>query len=203
MKLPSRKQAEAFLAEGAEMNPGPWVLHSRLAAQAAEAIAAYHPELDPDCAYILGLLHDIGRREGVFKMRHSIDGYNFLDQQGYLDVARVCITHSFLLQDINLYVGENDCTPAEERFLIEYLANIDYNLYDRLVQLSDTLALPTGFCLVETRLVDVALRYGINQYTLPRWRSFFKIKQQFEDAIGQSIYEVLPGEVEHSFSFLV
>jgi HD superfamily phosphohydrolase YqeK len=80
MKLPGREQAEAFLAEGAQLNPGPWVQHSRLAAQAAEAIAAHHPELDPDNAYILGLLHDIGRREGVFKMRHAVDGYNFMCQ---------------------------------------------------------------------------------------------------------------------------
>lgn len=203
MKLPNREQAEAFLIEGAEMNPGPWVQHSRLAARAAEAIAAHHPELDPDRAYILGLLHDIGRREGVFNLRHTIDGYNFLKQQGYPDAARVCITHSFVLQDINLYVGENDCTPDERRFLIEYLANLEYNIYDRLIQLSDTLALPTGFCLVETRLVDVALRYGVNQLTIPRWRAFFQIKQQFEEAIGQSIYDVLPDEVGHSFSFLV
>jgi hypothetical protein len=108
-----------------------------------------------------------------------------------------------VLSDIKAAVGDADCTSEEECSLEEFLANLEYSLYDRLIQLCDTLALPNGFCLVETRLVDVALRYGVNQYTLPRWRIFFQIKQQFEDAIGQSIYEVLPGEIELSFSFSV
>ena len=30
-------------------------------AQAAQAIASHHPHLDPESAYVLGLLHDIGK----------------------------------------------------------------------------------------------------------------------------------------------
>jgi HD superfamily phosphodiesterase len=39
--------------------------------------------LDPDKAFVLELLHDIGRRYGKTNMRHSIDGYNFCKEQGY------------------------------------------------------------------------------------------------------------------------
>ena len=60
---PDRKTAEALLAEAEPHNPGPWGDHSRIAAHCAEAIARACG-LDADKAYVLGLLHDIGRRYG-------------------------------------------------------------------------------------------------------------------------------------------
>ena len=60
---PDRKTAEALLTEAEPHNPGPWGDHSRTAAHCAEAIAAACG-LDADKAYVLGLLHDIGRRYG-------------------------------------------------------------------------------------------------------------------------------------------
>ena len=38
---------------------------------------------------------------------------------------------------------------------------------DRLVQLCDALCLPAGFCLMEKRPVDVAVRYGVHPHTVP------------------------------------
>ena len=57
---PDRKAAEALLAEAEPHNLGPWGDHSRIAAHCAEAIARACG-LDADKAYVLGLLHDIGR----------------------------------------------------------------------------------------------------------------------------------------------
>jgi hypothetical protein len=48
-------------------------------------------------------------------------------------------------------------------------------------------------------LVDVALRYGFNAYTLAKWNAYFAIRQKFEREIGQSIYRVLPGIVQNTF----
>lgn len=70
--LPTREEAEALLREAEQCNPGPWGDHSRTAAHCAEAIAAHCPGLDPDKAYILGLLHDIGRRFGVRHLGHCV-----------------------------------------------------------------------------------------------------------------------------------
>lgn len=63
------------ISEGQELNPGPWVQHSLWAARAAGSIASHHPRLDPDVAFVMGYLHDIGRREGVTGMRHILDGF--------------------------------------------------------------------------------------------------------------------------------
>lgn len=46
-------------------------------------IASKCNDLDENDAYVLGLLHDIGRRDGVADMRHILSGYNFMISQGY------------------------------------------------------------------------------------------------------------------------
>lgn len=202
MKIPRREETESFLAEAGRMNPGPWVQHSREVAKAAQAIARRHPRLDADAAYILGCLHDIGRRFGVTDMRHALDGYTFLHGQGFDDAARICLTHSHAVKDINAVASRWDCTPAEYAFVRDYLAAVEYNDYDRLIQLCDALALPSGPCLMEKRLVDIALRYGLNDFTLPRWQACFELQRHFEQIIGGSIYALLPEVVENTFGAL-
>jgi hypothetical protein len=201
MKLPSREQAELFLREGQAMNPGPWGRHSLFVAQAAEAIAEHHPSLDPETAFVLGCLHDIGRQVGFTDMRHTLDGYSLLEEKGFADAARICITHVFPIKDVRTVAGKWDCSKQELDFLQGYLANIEFDDYDRLIQLCDAIALPSGFCLMEKRLLDVALRHGVNEYSVPRWKAYMSIQQDFENAIGGSIYRVLPGVIENTFGF--
>ena len=83
---------------------------------------------------------------------------------------------------------------------LQHQQNAIYDDYDRLVQLCDALALPTGFCLLEKRFVDVAIRYGTPPVTVERWKKILEIKDLFETRINRSIYELLPGVIENSFS---
>ncbi len=202
MKIPTREQAVQLLSEAEAKNPGAWVQHSMNVARAAELIAGQHPRLDPEAAFILGYLHDIGRQEGVTDMRHILDGYNFLSRLGYDDAARICLTHSFPFQDARAGSGNWDGSPEELRFVENYLAGVEYTEYDRLLQLCDALAISTGFCLIEKRLVDVALRRGVNDFTLRKWQAFLEIKKEFDQAIGRSIYSLLPGVVDNTFDFI-
>ena len=187
LKVPTRQQAESFIREAELMNPGPWIPHSLYAARAAEIIAQHHPSLDPDTAYVMGYLHDIGRRAGVHGMRHMIDGYVFLAAQGFEDAARICITHSYIIKEIDSVVGERDCAEQELEFMRRFLAGCVYDEYDRLIQLCDTISEPSGFCLIEKRLVDVALRYGTNDYSLQRWQAYLDIQKHFENSMGHSL----------------
>ncbi|MBT3322540.1 MAG: HD domain-containing protein [Anaerolineae bacterium] len=202
MKIPTLTEAEELIAEAEQRNPGLWVSHSRYAAEAAQAIASYHPELDADKAYILGLLHDIGRYFGVTGMRHSLDGYLLLLEKGFDDAAPISITHSYVVQDISHVNSAWDGTEEELKFMRNYITNIKYSKYDRLIQLCDGISLPTGHCLIEKRMVDVALRYGTSKYSVPRWKAFFKIKEDFEKEIGCSIYSLLPNIIENTFGFM-
>jgi hypothetical protein len=195
------EQARQLIQEAEHRNPGPWVAHAHHVGEAARRIAEKLTSVNPSDAFILGLLHDIGRREGVSDMRHIIDGYRFLMSMGYEDAARISLTHSFPLQDVRAMSGNWDGTPQDEAFVDNYLRSITYTQYDRLIQLCDAICMAQGFVLIQKRMVDVALRRGINEQTLQKWRAFFAIQHDFEQEIGHSIYALLPGVVESTFGY--
>jgi uncharacterized glyoxalase superfamily protein PhnB len=205
VNIPSLETAQALLAEAERLNPGPWVAHSVNVARAARLIAQRHSGLDADRAYILGLLHDIGRREGKTGMRHVIDGYLYLQKLGFDGAARICLTHSFPYQNPHAVFGAWDCTAEEFMLLSNTLLSIAYDDYDLLLQLCDSLAQAEGFCLIEKRLVDVFMRYaehGVNSTVHTKWRCLFEIQRHFEQIIGCSIYQLLPGVVATTFAFV-
>jgi len=195
----SIKEAELLLREAEEKNPGPWVAHSEYVAKAAQNIANKCPELDSQTAYVFGLLHDIGRREGKTHLHHIINGYHFLRELGHEDIARISLTHSFAIPDLDAYVGEHDCNPEDISFITDFLSTNKPTDYELLIQLCDGIALPSGFCLMEKRMIYVAMRLGINEKTIPSWRERYKIKEYFEGIIGCSIYQLLPGIIENTF----
>ncbi len=197
----SVETAEELLEEASRMNPGPWVKHSQYAGLAARNIAQCCLSLDSEKAHALGMLHDIGRRFGVTGMRHSIDGYHFCMEKGLPDAAKISLTHSFPYKDIKEAFGKWDCTDNEYRFVDDYIRTIAYDDYDLLIQLCDTLAIDTGFILMEKRMVNVAMRHGIHANIIPKWKRTFEIKEYFETKIGKSIYDLLPGVMENTFSF--
>ena len=63
--LPTREEALKLICDGLLFNPGPWGKHCLTAAHCAEKIASACGEMDVEKAYILGLLHDIGRKFDV------------------------------------------------------------------------------------------------------------------------------------------
>ena len=177
--------------------------HSVVVAETARAIAERHPLAEPDAAYVLGLLHDIGRSAGGPQMadvRHVLDGYRLMLEQGFDDCARICLTHSFPIKQADAFASGWDCRVQEKQFVQKYLDRTEYTLYDRLIQLCDAVALPSGPVLMEKRLVDVALRRGFNDLTIPKWQAFLALRQEFTDAVGTSIYTLLPGIVENTFA---
>lgn len=196
---PNRQTAEQALREAAKSNPGAWIDHSRYVAEACQNIASRCKELSADRAYVLGLLHDIGRYAGISSEKHLIDGYRYCMERGWEKAAQICISHAFMIQDINTSIGTFDVSKEDYQFMQEFVANAVYDDYDRLVQLCDALAVPTGFCILEKRFVDVTIRYGIHPATIDRWKKILEIKERFEEKIGCSIYTLLPGVAENSF----
>ena len=194
----NKKTAQQALEQAAKSNPGAWVDHSKYVAEACKNIALRCKNLSADQAYLFGLLHDIGRYAGVTSEKHLIDGYRYCMERGWEKAAQICISHAFMIQDIHTSIGEFDVSDADYLFMETFVANAVYDDYDRLVQLCDSLALPTGFCLLEKRFVDVTLRYGVHPATIDRWKKILEIKALFEAQIGCSVYTLLPGVVENS-----
>lgn len=191
MKVPTIECAETLLTDAEKINPGPWIGHSRVAGFCAKVIAEKSENIDSATAYVLGLLHDIGRKFGVSDMRHTIDGYYFMNKLGYDDSAKICLTHNFPYKNIHAHTGENDCTEDENVFICKFLNNTEYDDYDKLIQLCDALAFSDGPTYVEKRLVDVALRRGFNDFTIPKWKEFLNLKVYFDKKTGMDIYKLL------------
>ena len=190
--LPTREEAERLLAEAELCNPGPWGNHSRVAAHCAEKIAENCEDLDSKKAYILGLLHDIGRKFGVRHLGHVADGYTYMMSLHYDEAARTCMTHSFENPTLADYIGKVD-TSEEETALIEgKLKNITYNEYDRLIQLCDALSGAEGVLNVIDRMTDVKKRYGM--YPQAKWDRVLSLVKHFEAKTGRNIYEVVEKE---------
>lgn len=195
----TRDTAEKALEEANAANPGPWAEHSRYVALACQNIAGRCPDMDADTAYTYGILHDIGRYAGVSSEKHLIDGYRYCMNRGWEKAAQICISHAFMVKDISCSIGVFDMPPGDKEFMARFVKYAVYDDYDYLVQLCDALALPTGFCLLEKRFVDVAIRYGTHPATIDRWKAVLGIKERFEKMMGCSIYDCLPDVIENSF----
>ncbi len=195
----NRQSAELALKEASESNPGAWIDHSRYVAEACRNIAYHCTKLSAEQAYLFGLIHDIGRYAGVSSEKHLIDGYRYCMERGWEKAAQICISHASMIQDIETSIGKFDVSKEDYLFMKEFVATAVYDDYDRLVQLCDALAMPTGFCLLEKRFVDVTIRYGFHPATIKRWEKILELKALFEEKIGCSVYTLLPGVVENSF----
>ncbi|WP_029233192.1 HD domain-containing protein [Butyrivibrio sp. VCB2006] len=190
--LPTIDEALHELEIAGQINPGPWVKHSINTGVAARNIAEKVPGMDPEKAYIVGLMHDIGRRckfGFVDIPTHVYEGYKYCMEKGWDEAARICMTHSYLLmQDEVDYEPETE----NEKAIKEYIMKCEVDDYDKLIQLCDSLAVDYGFVILEKRFVDVTRRYGIMEGYIKGWEVAFSIKEYFEEKMGCSIYDVLP-----------
>lgn len=103
------------------------------------------------------------------------------------------------MNDIDTFIGEFDISDEDYLFMKKFVEKAAYDDYDCFVQLCDALAMPTGFCLLEKRFVDVTIRYDVYPATIDRGKKILEIKELFKEPIGCSIYTFLPGVVENSF----
>ena len=103
------------------------------------------------------------------------------------------MTHSFLIKDIETDIGKKDISPEQYKFIEQFLNAIEYDEYDKLIILCDSLADAQGVCILEKRFVDTTRRYGIYPFTVERWNKTIEYKEYFESIMNCSIYSVLPG----------
>lgn len=194
----TRDQAEALLSWAHDLNPGPWRDHCRGVARAAEKIAAAC-KMDAERAWLSGALHDIGRYEGVYGIRHIFAGYRLLMEKGEPELARICLTHSFPHPVPEAYMGARDATQADEEMLAGILKT-PMDDYDRLIQLCDSLSWGDGVCLMEKRIVDVIRRHGATPVQTEAIRARFSILEDFQGRMGHSVYALFPEAAANTFS---
>ena len=186
--VPTREEAIALVRDGLACNPGPWGRHCLTAAHCAEKIASACGDMDSEKAYILGLLHDIGRKFGTRHLGHVSDGYTYMKSLGYDEVAKICLTHSFNNHTVDEYIGKFDVSQEELTIIKNKLVETVYDEYDLLIQLCDSLAGADGVLDIEERMNDVKRRYG--SYPQDKWDSNIELMHYFEKRMNQNIYLV-------------
>ncbi len=107
---------------------------------------------------------------------------------GYDEAARICLSHSFSIQRLEDYIGKWDITAEQQEELRRLLEELEYDDYDRLIQVCDSLA-GTEVVDMEERMADVKRRYGA--YPQDKWDKNLELKAYFEEKMRQDIYKVV------------
>ena len=190
MKL-TKEQAYDLLIEGLE-NPETigYVPHCRYVGRLAGMIAS-ELGLDADFATVLGYLHDIGRK--VDPGNHMYAGYRYLKDNGWEEYAFICLTHSFLNNDVTCICGR--LLPPESEGYVEVKAFVEAHQntdYDKIIQTCDLLCLHTGGTTLEERIDDIESRKGTHEKSQYHRATAIKQKAELEARLGHSIYDFYP-----------
>ena len=187
MKLTVEKAREMLEDARKETSDDHWINHSICVGDSAGKIAE-KLNLDVDYAKTLGYIHDIGKAVGECK-NHVINGYNYLKELGYDDeYANVCLTHSYLNNDVNCTAGG---IPRNIPFRTEFIKNHEYTIYEKIINLCDLMCTDT-IMTVDKRLIDLITRKGVYENTQYHIKETYKLKQYIDEQLGFNLYDLFP-----------
>ncbi len=158
-------------------------------AELAKKIAQKSDDLNPQKAYLMGLLHDIGKlKEQHLQRHHGVIGYEILKDIDE-DIARVCLTHMFYYNkkpkfDKTFFNNQDDYD-----FVCEYLEKSSINEYDKLIQCADGFADKRGLVTLEQRAEDFEKRHNM-KVPSKALEGVISLKSYFEGKINQDIYSL-------------
>lgn len=203
MRLTSSRALELLEdSKGRAENDG-WIEHCLCVGDTA-GIIAKELGIDDDKARAMGYVHDIGKRFGYTgPVHHSITGYEYLLSVGIDDeYARVCLTHSFLNNDVDCEgVGIFDKNMDKYDFLSNYIKTHEYDDYDNLIILCDLLCTKQVIGL-EKRLIDISLRYGVYPNTAYYFNETLKLKEYFDKKLGYDLYKLFADDILYNKYFI-
>lgn len=186
MKLTSEEALKLLNKFNKQESDKYWITHSKCVGGAAGVIAS-NLNLDVDKAKALGYIHDIGR--GVRPENHVMGGYEYLKELGYdEEYAEVCLTHSYLNNDINCTAGP---VPQEVPFREKFIKNHEYTIYEKIINLCDLMC-NQEIMTVDKRLIDLIIRKGIYPNTEYHIIETYKLKKYIDDLLGFNLYDLFP-----------
>ena len=192
MKLTSEKALELLDEARGKAKDDHWIEHSICVGNTAEIIAK-KLNLDSEKAKTLGYIHDIGKRNGYGKgiIPHGIGGYEYIISLGYdEEYANVCLTHSYLNNDINCVAGG---IPSKDRYKYDFekqfIENHSYTIYEKIISLCD-LVCKQNVMTLEKRLIDLIQRYGVFDNTVYHIKEAQKLKMEIEGMLKCPVYSL-------------
>ncbi len=185
LNLTSKKALEMIESSRGKTPDDGWIDHSKCVGYAASKIAKAL-NLDEDKAKALGYIHDIGKL--IKFQNHVMEGYNYLKKLGYDDCyCNVCLTHSYLNNDVNCTQGN----PVDIPFRTEFIKNHEYTIYEKIINLCDLMCMKKVVTL-EKRLIDVISRRPQHDNIVYHVNEALKLKKYFDDLLGYNLYDLFP-----------
>lgn len=129
--IPNKDKIIDYLEKAFKDKSDRWIIKSWLCGKTAEKMAK-DLGLDPDIAMASASLAQIGKSSAG--ENNFLEGFKILRADSYFFPAKVAISQSFPLKDLELYKDIYDLDPKEEEFLRNFLYSYDYTDYDYLVQ---------------------------------------------------------------------
>lgn len=192
MKL-SSKEALKLLNKYRDTEDSSWIDHSICVGDTA-GIIAKALNLDSDKARAMGYIHDIGKGLNDFNS-HIINGYYYLKDLGYdIEYANICLTHSYLNNDIMCTCGiDPDLIHYMKgySYIKEFISNYEYTIYDKIINLCDLMCM-SNVVTIDKRLIDVILRRGVFSNAQYHITELYKLKEYFDDLLGYNLYNLFP-----------
>lgn len=179
--IPNKDKIIYYLEKGFRDKSDRWIIKSWLCGKTAEKMAE-DLGLDPDIALATASLAQIGKSST--SENNFLEGFKILRADSYFFPAKVAISQSFPLKDLELYKDIYDLDPKEEEFIRNFLYSYDYTDYDYLVQYlymifdENFVGLEKGMGLFLDESYPALFRerfYELEEYFLP------KLKKDLED----------------------
>lgn len=177
-----------FDSSDLEKEENGWIWHSFYVAEAAKRIAKAL-RFDAEKLMTLGYIHDIGKK--ISFEGHSIIGYHLMCQFGYEVDGRICLTHSFINNDISLTAGPG---PSGNSLLYieHYLKGMTLSAYDNIIQVCDLFCTENGFTTIEKRLLEILEERGVTENSEKHYNSVINLVEKFEGRMKVPFYSLFP-----------
>ena len=187
MKLTSNEALNMLEEIRKEVENDHWIDHSICVGNSAGKIAE-SLKLDVDFAKTLGYIHDIGKKINGPK-NHSVNGYYYIKELGYdEEYANICLTHSFLNNDVNCVAGG---IPEDIPFRTKFIKEHEYTIYEKIINLCDLMC-TDKVMTVDKRLIDLIIRKGAHENTQYHVKETYKLKEYFDSKLGVKVYDLFP-----------
>lgn len=190
MKLTKEKALNLLNEVNNEESKG-WIAHciavGDTACTLAQALKEKGFNVDPEKALAMGYVHDIGK---IYDDdNHTINGYYYLKEKDIdEDYAAVCLTHSYLNNDLNCTAGG---IQEDIPFRTEYVKNYKYTMYDKIINLCDLMCTQEVMS-IEDRMNDIIKRKGVHENTEYHLNELLKLKDYFDHLLGYNLYDLFP-----------
>lgn len=169
-----------------------YIYHTTGVAEAAYKIAQ-KCNLDAQKAYAAGLLHDYGKiqNEKQTGFSHFLVGYEKMTELGFDFVAKICLTHSFPYKNFSF----DEYISYKKEDLIKtknILSEIEYDDYDRLIQLCDIFYEGMNKVTYQQRIEGIKERYNLSDSHVKSIKEGAEMNKAYFDSVcGCNIYNLL------------